>query len=53
VAAVTKSGRHQRRPSARLLPPAQQFMGQFLGTLSEFPPRQKTSSFGIDQTLKN
>jgi hypothetical protein len=53
VAAVTKSGRRQRRPSGSLLPPAQPFIGRFLGTFSEFPPWQKTGSFGIDQTLEN
>ncbi|MFH0344408.1 MAG: arylsulfatase [Chromatiales bacterium] len=34
-----------------LLVPAQQYVGQFLGTFKEFPPRQKTGSFGIDQVL--
>ena len=35
-----------------LLVPAQQYVGQFLGTFKEFPPRQKVGSFGIDQVLE-
>ena len=35
-----------------LLVPAQQFVGQFLGTFKEFPPRQKVGSFGIDKVLE-
>jgi arylsulfatase len=31
-----------------LMVPAQQYVGQFLGTFKEFPPRQKVGSFGID-----
>lgn len=34
-----------------LLVPAQQYVGQFLNTFKEFPPRQKAGSFGIDQVL--
>ena len=34
-----------------LLVPAQGFVGQFLSTFKEFPPRQKAGSFGIDQVL--
>jgi arylsulfatase len=34
-----------------LMVPAQQYVGQFLGTFKEFPPRQKVGSFGIDQVL--
>jgi arylsulfatase A-like enzyme len=34
-----------------LLVPAQQYVGQFLSTFKEFPPRQKVGSFGIDQVL--
>jgi arylsulfatase len=36
-----------------LLVPAQQYVGQFLSTFKEFPPRQKTGSFGIDQVLES
>ncbi len=32
--------------------PAQTFVGQFLGTFKEFPPRQKAASFTIDQVLQ-
>jgi hypothetical protein len=35
-----------------LLVPAQQYVGKFLGTFKEFPPRQKAGSFGIDQVLQ-
>ncbi len=35
-----------------LLVPAQQYVGQFLSTFAEFPPRQKGGSFGIDQVLE-
>ena len=36
-----------------LLVPAQQYVGQFLSTFKEFPPRQKTGSFGVDQVLES
>jgi arylsulfatase len=35
-----------------LLVPAQQYVGQFLSTFKEFPPRQKAASFSIDQVLE-
>jgi arylsulfatase len=35
-----------------LLVPAQAFVGQFLATFKEFPPRQKAASFSIDQVLE-
>ena len=35
-----------------LMVPAQQYVGQFLATFKEFPPRQKVGSFGIDQVLE-
>jgi arylsulfatase len=35
-----------------LLVPAQQYVGQFLSTFKDFPPRQKAGSFGIDQVLE-
>ncbi len=35
-----------------LLVPAQQYVGQFLGTFQEFPPRQKPASFSIDQVME-
>ena len=34
-----------------LLVPAQQYVGQFLDTFREFPPRQKAGSFALDQVL--
>ncbi len=36
-----------------LLVPAQQYVGQFLSTFKEFPPRQKTGSFALDQVLES
>jgi len=38
---------------AFLLVPAQNYVGQFLGTFKEFPQRQKASSFNMDQVLEN
>lgn len=35
-----------------LLVPAQAYVGQFLATFREFPPRQKAASFGIDQVME-
>ena len=35
-----------------LLVPAQQYVGQFLSTFREFPPRQEIGSFGIDQVME-
>lgn len=35
-----------------LLVPAQQYVGQFLQTFKEFPPRMKPASFSIDQVLE-
>jgi arylsulfatase len=36
---------------AYLLVPAQDFVGQFLATFKEFPPRQKAASFSLDQVM--
>ena len=36
-----------------LLVPAQKYVGNFLATFLEFPPRQKPASFSIDQVLEN
>jgi len=35
-----------------LLVPAQAYVGNFLATFQEFPPRQKPASFSIDQVMK-
>jgi arylsulfatase len=35
-----------------LMVPAQQFVGQFLGSFKEFPPSQKPGSFSIDAALQ-
>ncbi len=35
-----------------LLVPAQQYVGQFLSTFKEFPPRQKAGSFALDEVLE-
>ena len=37
---------------AFLLVPAQTYVGGFLGTFQEFPPRQKAASFSLDQVLE-
>ena len=37
---------------AFLLVPAQQYVGQFLATFKDYPPRQKAASFTIDQALE-
>jgi arylsulfatase A-like enzyme len=35
-----------------LLVPAQQLVGQFIGTFREYPPSQKVGSFSLDDVLK-
>ena len=37
---------------AYLLVPAQAYVGQFLATFQEFPPRQKPASFSLDQVME-
>ncbi len=37
---------------AFFLMPAQQYVGRFLATFREFPPRQKPASFSIDQVME-
>jgi arylsulfatase len=34
------------------LVPAQQYVGQFLATFKEYPPRQKAASFSVDQVME-
>jgi arylsulfatase len=34
------------------LVPAQEYVGNFLKTFQEFPPRQKPASFSIDQVME-
>jgi arylsulfatase len=34
------------------LVPAQDYVGQFLATFKEFPPRQKAASFSLDQVME-
>jgi len=36
---------------AFMLIPAQQYVGQFLATFQEYPPRQKAASFSLDQVM--
>jgi arylsulfatase A-like enzyme len=38
---------------AFLLVPAQAYVGQFLATFKEYPPRQKAASFSIDEVLQS
>ena len=37
---------------AYLLVPAQAYVGNFLATFKEFPPRQKAASFSLDQVME-
>lgn len=37
---------------AYFLVPAQAYVGQFLATFQEFPPRQKAASFSLDQVIE-
>jgi arylsulfatase len=37
---------------AYLLVPAQAYVGQFLSTFREYPPRQKAASFSLDQVME-
>ena len=36
---------------AYLLVPAQAYVGKFLATFKEYPPRQKAASFSLDQVM--
>jgi len=35
-----------------LMVPAQAYVGQFLKTFKEYPPRQKAASFSLDQVME-
>jgi arylsulfatase len=35
-----------------MLVPAQAFVGEFLKTFQEYPPRQKAASFSLDQVME-
>jgi len=35
-----------------LMVPAQAYVGRFLETFAEFPPRQKAASFSLDQVME-
>ena len=37
---------------AYILVPAQAYVGKFLETFKEFPPRQKAASFSLDQVME-
>ena len=37
---------------AFLLVPAQQYVGKFLATFKDYPPRQKAASFSLDQVME-
>ena len=37
---------------AFLLVPAQAYVGKFLGTFQDYPPRQKPASFSLDQVME-
>ena len=36
---------------AFLLVPAQDYVGEFLATFKDFPPRQKAASFNLDEVM--
>ncbi|MFK8115381.1 MAG: arylsulfatase, partial [Rubripirellula sp.] len=38
---------------AYLLVPAQDYVGKFLASFQEFPPRQKAASFNLDEVMKS
>jgi arylsulfatase len=35
-----------------MLVPAQDYVGQFLTTLKDYPPRQKAASFNLDEIME-
>jgi arylsulfatase len=37
---------------AYLLVPAQAYVGKFLGTFKEYPPRQKAATFSLDKVME-
>ena len=37
---------------AYLLVPAQQYVGRFLATFKEYPPRQEAASFSLDKVME-
>jgi arylsulfatase len=43
---------HWRIDRIYLLTPAQAFVGQWLASFKQFPPRQKPASFNLDQVMK-
>jgi arylsulfatase len=49
-----EAGNYDRWSGERffLMVPSQAVVGEFLDTFKEFPPRQKSSSFGVDQALE-
>ena len=36
-----------------LIPPAAAYVGKFIGTFKEYPPRQKPGSFNLDRVLES
>ncbi len=44
---------HWRAEHMFLMVPAQQYVGQFLATFKEFPPRQKPGSWSLDNVLES
>jgi len=38
---------------AYLLVPAQEYVGKFLSTFKDFPPRMKAASFSLDKVMEN
>lgn len=51
---ITSNTYHDRQlDHVFLLVPAQAYVGKFLSTFQEFPPRQKAASFSLDQVMEN
>ncbi len=44
---------HWRIEHVFVVMPAQEYVGKFLGTFREFPPRQKGGSFSLDRVLES
>ena len=40
-------------PRAFLMVPAQDYVGRFIATFRDFPPRQKPPKFNVDDVMRN
>ena len=46
------TGRQSRRIPPAPVVPAQAYVGKFLATFREYPPRMKAASFSLDQVME-